>query len=463
MSFTTIIFYCWLAVAVVLFYLIPAKFRVSFILVISCVFYLTISPRYLVLMLVLTFIVFQTGRGLRQAQSETSRTLLLIAGIFPVLGSLIVFKFGGSLSQWLLPIGISYYSFKLISYVVEVYWEPSNAVGSIVEFASYVTFGPQMISGPIQRPCDYFSQLKRQREGGTDYARIEDGMRLILGGLLLKMLIGDRLADFVGLVDKNPAAYTRPVVLLSTLCYAIQLYADFAGYTNIALGIGKLFGIDGPANFNAPFAAANIQNFWRRWHMSLTTWLTDYVFMPMRMSTRTLGAAGLAASIVTTFVLVGVWHGFYWTFLVFGLLHGIFMTVSALTLHMRDRFFKGTPESVRRTRAALGIVSTYLLVTFSQIWFWAPSVGAAIFRIKQLAGVVPSGLLSLTDIKADISLPLFACIPIAFYLGAGSPGFRRWWAPVGGFIPNWALYGAGMLALSLMTTESGSKFIYGQF
>lgn len=463
MSFTSLLFYGWLALAVLVFYVLPGRFRVPFILFVSCLFYAVLSPRYLLLMAGLTILVFSLGLALKRASSESARKALLLGGLVPALGSLVTFKIGGSAAHWLLPLGLSYYTFKLISYLVEAYWDESGIVASFVEFASYIAFGPQMMSGPIQRPYDYFPQLSGVKKGKADFTQIDAGMRLILGGLLLKMLIGDRLGDFIDLVDQHPGTYTRPVVLVSTLSYGIQLYADFAGYTNIALGIGKLFGIDGPPNFAGPFAAPNIQLFWRRWHMSLTTWLTDYVFTPLRMSTRRLGNAGLVVSIVTTFVLVGVWHGFAWTFFIFGLVHGIFMTVSALTMKTRDRFFSTFSPKMRLLRAALGIIVTYLLVSFSQIWFWAASLDAAVLRLRQLAGFAPSGSFSFADINSEIMVPVFFCIPLAFYLGAGAPGFQRWWAPVDRFIPNWALYGAGMLMLSLMTTESGSKFIYGQF
>ncbi len=463
MSFTSFSFYGWLAAGVCAFYLIPGRWRVPSLLLLSCLFYAALSPRYLLLMLVLTLIVFRIGLAFKNAPSDKSRKALFIGGLAPVLGSLVTFKFGGGFANWLLPVGISYYTFKLISYLIETYWDESQAVDSLVDFASYIAFGPQMVSGPIQRPYDFFPQLTRLRQGRADFARIDSGMQLILGGLLLKMLIGDRLRDFVALIDQNPATYTRPVVLVSTLCYTIQLYADFAGYTNIALGVGKLFGIDGPPNFNRPFAATNIQEFWRRWHMSLTTWLTDYVFTPLRMSTLRLGTAGLAISIVTTFALVGVWHGFAWTFLIFGAAHGIFVTVSALTIKRRDRFFSAFPAGIRRLRTALAVAATYVLVSFSQVLFWAPSLGAATLRFRQLAGLAPSGMLSFADIRSDISVPLYVCIPLAFYLGAGAPGFRRWWSPADSRIPNWAIYGAGLLMLSLLTTESGSKFIYGQF
>lgn len=463
MLFTSLPFYLWLAAAVGSFYLLPGSRRVPYLLLLSCIFYAFLSPRYLSLMAALTLLVFALGLRLKHTTAGTRRKWLLMAGVVPALGSLTTFKAGSGIAHWLMPVGISYYTFKLISYLLEVYWDESQAIESLVDFSSYIAFGAQMISGPIQRPFDYFPQLERVKAGRADFERIDSGMQLIVGGLLLKTIIGDKLGAFIALVDKDPTSYTGPVVWASTLSYILQLYADFAGYTNIALGIGKLFGIEGPPNFNGPFSAPNIQAFWRRWHMSLTTWLTDYVFMPLRMSTRRLGSAGLVGSILITFLLIGVWHGFAWTFVVFGLVHAVFMTVSALTLNARDRFFSDLSGKVRAIRTGFGILITFLLVTFSQVWFWAASPHAAIVRLQQLTGIIPSGQLGFDDIIASITMPLYVCLPLAFYLGAGSPGFRRFWSPAARWVPEWAANGFGLLILSLFTTDAGSRFIYGQF
>jgi alginate O-acetyltransferase complex protein AlgI len=462
-QFVSLSFYFWVLAAVCIYYALPGRYRIPFLLLISAAFYVALNPAYLSLLAFETVAVFCIGLGLRRNSSDVSRSVLLSCALALVVGSLVAFKAGGALKGWLLPLGISYYTFKLISYTIEVYWHSSAAVESLTDFSLYIAFGPQMISGPIQRPYDFWPQLEDVRAGRGDPETIEGGMRLILSGLLIKMLVGDRLADFIAVVDTNPASYARRVVTTSTLAYLAQLYADFAGYTNIALGLGQLFGIKGPANFNAPFSAPNIQQYWRRWHMSLTTWLTDYVFMPLRMSTRNWGNTGLIATLMVTFALIGLWHGFSSTFLIFGLIHGVFMSFSALTLGFRDRMAESLSPAMHKLRAAFGIVCTYLLVTFSQIWFQAPNTPAAWTRLKQILAFAPSGTLSLTDIPSNVSVPVYICLPVALYLGAGAPGLRRLWMPVSRFVPEWSVYGIGILMLSLLNTDSGSKFIYGQF
>jgi alginate O-acetyltransferase complex protein AlgI len=463
MSFTSLVFYMSLAIAALLFYALPSRWRVAYLLAISCAFYATWSPKYLALLAATVVGVYWIGHKLHDAQTEAAKRRWLIGGLVLTLGPLVVFKVQAVHVGWLAPIGLSYYTFKLISYIVEIYWDDNAVHNNFVEFACFASFGPQMLSGPIQRGYEFFPQLREVRSGKTDFRQIESGLSLIIGGLMMKMIVGDQLAQFVTLIDASPGTYRRSVLLFTTLTYAAQLYADFAGYTNIAIGIGRIFGIDSPPNFNGPFCAANIQDFWRRWHMSLTRWLTDYVFMPVRMSTRRLGNAGLVLSIVMNLLLIGIWHGLTWTYAAFGLFHGVFMSVSALTLKGRNDFFAKTPSSVRKLRYFLGIVVTYLLVSFSQVFFQARTMSFAIQRFEQLAGTAPSGTLGFSDIRTDIAASLYLCLPIALYLGAGAPGSKFLTRPITRFVPNWVIYGCALLILSALTTSSGHGFVYGQF
>src|SRR5208283_2993586 len=221
-------------------------------------------------------------------------------------------------SGFLLPLGISYYSFKLISYLVEVYWDDESVERDPVIFFLFPAFFPQIVSGPIQRPEVFFRQMRSIMRRSADDAQIEMGFAYIIGGLMLKILIGDRLAAFIEVVDKSHSNFQYSIMLATVACYTMQLYADFTGYTYIALGIGKIFGVEGPPNFNAPFAATNIQVMWRRWHMSLTFWLTDYLFAPLSMKLRSLGQFGISMAITLNMVVIGLWHGFTANYLVFG-------------------------------------------------------------------------------------------------------------------------------------------------
>jgi D-alanyl-lipoteichoic acid acyltransferase DltB (MBOAT superfamily) len=462
MSFTSLYFYLCLFPAVVIFYACPARWRVPYLLGASCAFYLTHSIAYFLLLAVATALVFGVGLRLSSAKTDQQRMRLLLLGLVPVLGVLVLFKLLGITNNVLIPIGLSYYSFKLISYLVEIYWDEGQVERSWLRFAAFSTFGAQMVSGPIQRPYQFLPQLDTRRFTAADFACIESGFRLILGGLLLKLAIGDHLGAFIGLIDQNPEKYSWPVVAVSTLCYMPYLFADFAGYTNIAIGIGRLFGIDSPPNFAAPFAASNMQDFWRRWHMSLTSWLVDYVFTPLRIRLRHWGRSGLLMSLMTNMILIGIWHGFTWTFLIFGVFHGIVMVISVLTLKPKEGLLKDRP-ALRRIDHVIGIATTFLIMTFSQIFFQAASLEAALHHLRLVLALQHSGSLGFADIPADILAPVALCAIVSGYVGFGMPGTAALAAKWSRIVPNWLSYGLALFLLSACMNEAGSHFIYGQF
>ena len=461
-SFTSVSFYLCLGIAVTLFYLTPPRFRVACLLVLSCAFYLASDPDHFALLVGSTVLVYVVARYLRAASTPKARAFWLGAGLVPALGSLVLFKAGKAVDGWLLPVGISYYTFKLISYLVETHRDRSHAEPPLYAFAAFSTFAAQMVSGPIQRPGEFLPQLAGVRAGQIDYEKIDSGIQLILGGLLFKLVIGDRLGAFIAIVDLRPESYSWGVVATSTLCYLLFLYADFAAYTNIAIGIGRLFGLESPLNFNKPFSASSTQEFWRRWHMSLTRWIGDYVFLPFAMATRDYETVGLVASLFVTMFLVGIWHGFTWTFALFGMMQGLFLSVSMLTVELRNRIFSRW-QGLRPLRMAAGVLATFLLMTFSQIFFQANSVADAWTHVLLLSGLQPAGRLGFGDIRSDLVTPLGACMAISFYVGFGAPGLTRIKAWVESFTSNWVIYGVGLLLISVFRNETGSRFIYAQF
>ena len=409
-----------------------------------------------------TIVAYVVGLKVADAQTPMRRRLFLYSGIALLVGSLVVFKTAGVLSGVWIPLGLSYYTFKLTSYLVETYWDPAYVQRSALDLAAYSTFGAQLLSGPIQRPASFFEQLTQVRTGTLDDASFEKGVRLILYGLLLKLVIGDRLGSFTAMVSKTPEAYTKDVLFAGAFTYLPQLYADFAGYTNIALGVGLLFGIEGPPNFDRPFVASNLQDYWRRWHMSLTTWLNDYVFTPLRMGTRNWGQVGLVVSIVLNMTLIGVWHGFTWCYLVFGALHGVFLSVSVLTLKKRNKVL-GRWKWLRPFRTLWGIVIVQVLLAIGQVFFQATSLPSALAFLAILGGLRPAGTTSFAAIRTDVVDPLLASWLIAFYVGAGAPGTARLRELVARWVPNWVRYGVCLLAIAALTLEEGGRFIYGQF
>ena len=473
MGFTAPLFYAALVPAVTAFYLLSGRWRAIYLLVLSYAFYALSSRIYLVLLIVASAAIYALGLAIAKSGSEPAKQAYMAVGVAAVVAVIVAFKAAGAWRGWLLPLGVSYYSFKLISYLIEVYWDDEAVERDPVVFFLFPAFFPQIISGPIQRPEPFFAQMRAIMARSIDAEQIETGFRFILGGLMMKALVGDRLGAFIELIDQSHADYSYGVMLTTVACYTLQLYADFSGYTNIALGIGKLFGVEGPPNFNAPFVATNIQEMWRRWHMSLTLWLTDYLFTPLSMSLRDYGQVGLIGAICLNMIIIGVWHGFTLDYLVFGILHAAFLSVTVLILG----------ELARRKRAAgkvkapqslgwrppgallsvLGAVLTFALMSFSQIFFHSETFSQATSILAQVVGAVPSGPTGWSDMAANLVVPTWICIGVALYVGAGAPGARDVFGSLDRTAPNWLQYGICLFLLSVLSTEGSGRFIYGQF
>ena len=473
MNFTSPLFYVCLAAAGIAFYLIPGRFRAIYLLALSYAFYALASKIYLALLIVATATSYAIGLGIAKGRSDEAKSRLMLLGVAAIVAVIVAFKAAGASTGFLLPLGLSYYSFKLISYMIEVYWDENSVERDPVIFFLYPAFFPQIVSGPIQRPEPFFRQMRDVMGRAASDPQIEAGFRFILGGLMLKMLIGDRLADVIDKVDSAHNDFSHATMVVTVACYTLQLYADFAGYTNIALGIGKIFGVEGPPNFNAPFAAVTIQEMWRRWHMSLTSWLTDYLFTPLSMSLRSLRQTGLIICIMLNMVIIGLWHGFTLNYLVFGLLHGFFLSATVLMLvALRARAkapsaagpAPGLPgEILRATATGAGRILTFGLMSFSQIFFHSETWDQALSILKQVLGLTPSGTQTIASLGPGVAVTLVVCAAIAAFDGSGAPGAR--WASVrlAGVAPRWLQYGVCLFLLVALSTEGGGKFIYGQF
>jgi hypothetical protein len=461
MGFTDLGFWLVAPIVVGVYYLWPPRWRPALLLGLSLGYYGACSPAFLPLLAAQGLASFAIGGRIARAATDRARLVWLIGGLLPVAGALVLFKLDSGANGLIAPLGISYYTFKLIAYLVEVYWDENQQATGLVDFLAYVSFAPQMVSGPIQRPGDFFAQLPAVRIG-ADLGRIEAGFALLLDGLLLKLVLADRLGAFIARVDAAPETFSRGVLLAVMLSRLPYLYADFAGYTKIALGLGKLLGIEGPQNFDAPFAAANVQDYWRRWHMSLTGWLTDYVFLPLRMQTRSLGRFGLAISIFVNMLLVGLWHGISWTFFVFGALQGLFMTISAMTLRARDEVFDRWPR-LAPWRRLYGSLGTFLLMSASMTIWFAPSLEIALKQFLLTFGGQSAGTAWFSDLPVNMVAPAIGALILAYYHGLGAPGFEMFAKQCRARLPIWVIQGCKLLMLSSLSASEGGSFIYGQF
>ena len=385
MVFNSIAFLIFLPIVVLLFYLLPHKWRWLMLLAASCVFYMWFVPKYILILLVT--IVIDYGAGVlmeRYADRHKLKKTFFIISIVSTLTVLLVFKYLNFLTANLdqlcaslgmethllthiiLPIGLSFHTFQSMSYVIEVYRGHQKAERHFGYYALYVMFFPQLVTGPIERPGNLLHQLHEKKE--FRYENISKGMRLILFGFFVKMVVADHLGEYVDEVYGHLDEYNSWCVLGCMFFYSFQIYCDFFGYSTIALGSAKLMGFDLMDNFRSPYLSKNIAEFWHRWHISLSTWFRDYVYIPLGGSRVKFGR--WAFNILVVFVLSGIWHGAAWTFLLWGFAHGLLHIIEKA---LRNRFPSKESQSkwVRISVDALCVLKTFVLVTLFWVVFRA--------------------------------------------------------------------------------------------
>ena len=339
---------------------------------------------YLLLIIFSTLVDYGCGLRMARVSTKEARRKYLILSVVTNLGLLFSFKYadfaGSSLNalfesfnvlanvpafNLLLPVGISFYTFQSMSYTIELYRgriEPERHLGY---FALYVAFFPQLVAGPIERPAHLLPQLRRQH--ALDYEAISSGLRLILWGYFLKLVVADRLAIYVDAVYANQSVHTGTTLALATFFFAFQIYGDFAGYSAIAIGAARLMGVELMQNFDRPYFASSIADFWRRWHISLSTWFRDYVYIPLGGGRGPQGWTYL--NVVTVFVISGLWHGANWTFVCWGLVHGACLVAHRQWCLMRSRYLPSVQIPV-----VVAIVLIFTVVTAAWILFRSESV-----------------------------------------------------------------------------------------
>ncbi len=372
-----------------------------FLLAASYFFYGYADLRMLPLLVAATLVFYFLGIAIGKAGTDRANSILSFIGIAAGICILLYFKylnffiesFAKMFESWglhtnlhtfkiVMPLGISFFTFRLISYIVEVHRGTMEPTRDLISFATYIAFFPCILSGPIDRP-DFMDQL--QKKHVFDYGKAVDGMRQILWGLFKKCVVADNCALYVDRVWGDFASMSGSTLALAAILYAFQLYADFSGYSDMAIGIGKLLGFKITDNFKYPFFATNIADFWRRWHISLTSWVTDYVFMPLNIMFRNMGKFGIILAIMINMLIVGMWHEANWTCFVYGLYHGLLF----IPLILSGSFFKKNKLETSRWGLPkitdLGkMILTFLLVTLSFIIFRADNIGMAWFFFQNL-------------------------------------------------------------------------------
>lgn len=387
-------------IVLVIFFLTPARFRWGVLLAASYYFYGTFKLFYPAVIAVSTLLAYITAIAMEREQQQPKKKIYLLFGLVANIGILFTFKYfdflDSSLQQvlgtagisfeshalkLLIPVGISFYTFQIISYLADVYRGDTRAEKHPGIFALYISFFPKLLAGPIERAGLLIPQLHKDTH--FDAWRFTSGLKLICWGLFKKMVVADRLAVFVNIVFSDPQGHTGLSLVFAIFLYSFQIYCDFSGYTDIAIGLARLFGIDLSDNFNRPYTATSIADFWRRWHISLSSWLRDYLYIPLGGSRVRVPRHYLNYLIV--FLICGLWHGANWTFVVWGLIHGLYLVFGRVTGSLRAKATAAAgldkaPVLHRRIRIFL----TFILVSVAWVFFRANTFSDAIYIITHL-------------------------------------------------------------------------------
>lgn len=491
MTFNSLHFVVFLPVVIALHHAIPSRWRWLLLLTASYYFYMSWRIGYAALIVVSTLVDYHVALRMEACAAPPARRRLLSAGIAINLGLLFSFKyynfFGSNLSRsleflgssWklpaldvLLPVGISFYTFQTMSYTIDVYRGERPAERRLGVFALYVAFFPQLVAGPIERSTRLLPQFLEERR--FDPREMVRGAELVLWGMFKKVAIADRLALYVDQIYGNPASYHGAPVVLATYFFAFQIYCDFSGYTDIAIGAARMLGYDLMVNFRHPYFAESIGEFWRRWHISLSSWFRDYVYVPL--GGNRVAPARWCANIMCVFVLSGLWHGANWTFLVWGVLHGTYLLFARWTGPVRRRLAQKVglsrfPVIHRFARIAV----TFHLVLAGWVLFRADGLGDALLIFRQMALLDPSGwhvnvLLpsggrwQVADLgRFELLVSVSAILLLVSVELLQRRGVIEVVAPAGPRLLRWGTWYALLLALVLIGSFGGTEFLYFQF
>lgn len=371
-----------------------------FLLLGSYFFYAWVDWRLLSFLIVVSALNFYCGVNIGDSKSTKTKRVFLWIGLIQGIGGLLFFKYynffvvsfneafasvgislGLNTLKLIIPLGISFFTFRTISYLLDVDKGKIKASKDWIVFFNYVAFFPSVLSGPIDKARSFIPQLETKRK--FDYSNAVDGLRQILWGLFKKVVIANNCSVITNEVFEHYQTLPASSLLLAAFLYTVQIYADFSGYSDMAVGVARLLGFNVTKNFDFPFFAQNIADFWRRWHISLTSWLTEYVFTPFSISFRDYANLGLILAIVINFTLVGIWHGANWTYILFGFLHGLYFIPLILNGTMNKKKKLGT-ITLTSFAELFNIFRTFLLVMLTFVIFRAASVSQAFDYYKLL-------------------------------------------------------------------------------
>lgn len=496
MTFASVEFLCFFPVVIGLLLLIQRVLPLSeqrrqtaghvVLLIASYIFYGWWDARFCTLLMGITLIAFYSAAPRDEKRPGASRAALLVGVGTPLL-VLGVFKYydffvdsfcqafhinNGAALQLILPVGISFYTFQSLSYTIDVYTGRIEKEQSFLRFALYISFFPQLVAGPIVKAADFLPQLAQQRR--VTLRRLEEGVQIFAFGMFKKLVLADNLSLFVDEVYRTPDIFHSGTVLLAVVSYGIQIYMDFSGYSDMAIGCARCLGYDLNKNFDLPYLSRNVSEFWKRWHISLSSWLQQYLYIPLGGNRK--GTVRTYVNLMATMLLGGLWHGANWTFVVWGGLHGAALCVHKCFLRFTrarknapsDRGRKADPSGNGKTGRRLGTLCAILLtdafVLFCWIFFRAESMGQAAAVIRRLLGFYDG-------VVHVYSWSIVAILLVAAAMIAAQIRSRRRGETVQGFYPLLPLdryWGLVLFFLEIglilgLAYVQGNPFIYFQF
>jgi len=480
MLFNSLPFLIFFIVVTCLYFALPHKWRWLLLLAASCYFYMAFVPVY-ILILGFTIVIDYFAGIFIEKNYGKKRKLFLIFSLIANIGVLAIFKYYNFLNDnlslllgsfglknefpylsILLPIGLSFHTFQAMSYTIEVYRGKQQAERHFGIYALYVMFYPQLVAGPIERPQNLIHQFREKHD--FDYDRITSGLRLMAWGLFKKIAIADRFAILVDMVYKHPDRYNSLSLIIATVFFSFQIFCDFSGYSDMAIGAARVMGFRLMKNFDKPYQSQSVHEFWKRWHISLSSWFKDYLYIPLGGNRVSIPRWYLNLFIV--FLVSGLWHGANWTFIIWGALHGFYLIFALVTKNIRAKVF---PFRIPVLSAAL----TFALIAFAWIFFRAKDVDTAFYIAGHIFTGLPdllSNIIAHKPVLESMGVPkgslffsflLIILLETVHYIQRKTDITAHFLAQP--LYVRWAVYYTLVITMLLLGVFEDRQFIYFQF
>lgn len=478
MLFNSLQYAIFLPIIFAIYWLLPHKYRWVLLFGASYYFYMSWNAKYVVLILFTTVVSYFAARLIEKTESVHKKKALLTVTLVSSLGVLFVFKYfdffvtsfcdlmakmsipaNPKTLGLLLPVGISFYTFQTLSYVIDVYRGNSKAEKHFGIFATFIAFFPQLVAGPIERTNNLLPQIKEEHH--FSYEQAAYGMKIMAWGFFKKMVVADNLAVYVDRVYNNVTYHEGFSLLAATLFFAVQIYCDFSGYSDIARGSAKLLGIELMENFRSPYFSSTVKEFWSRWHISLSTWFRDYVYIPL--GGNRVKKVRHYFNLLVTFLVSGLWHGASWTFIIWGAIHGVAQVIENI-FHVRN-------EKSNKLKRIFSMLIVFVFVCFAWIFFRAQNLSEAVYVISNMFSGISQPVEYIRNGIADMgmSIPRLAVaigvyiVPLAIYDYASlKTDVIRWVSEKPKFVRH-IFYGAVVAIVVALHAIGEVSFVYFQF